>query len=58
MNHIKITPFLRRAFIRYSTEKGKNVNNVASLAHGIRLAGIDLVKKYGVVEPEKLSVNY
>jgi hypothetical protein len=55
---IKITPFLRRQFIRYSGDKGNNVNNVRSLAHGIRLAGVALARKYGVKEPEKLCVNY
>jgi hypothetical protein len=55
---IKITPCLRRSFIRYSYEKGKNSNNVASLAHGIRMAGVALLKKYGIANPRKLSVNY
>jgi hypothetical protein len=55
---IKITPCLKRSFIRYSFEKGKNVNNRASIAHGIRMAGVALLKKYGVATPEKLSVNY
>jgi hypothetical protein len=55
---IKITPFIKRQFLRYSEEKGKNVNNVQSLAHGIRLAGIALAKRYGVKEPDKLCINY
>ena len=55
---IKLTPFIRRQFLRYSEDKGNNVNNVQSLAHGIRLAGVALARKYGVKEPEKLCVNY
>jgi hypothetical protein len=55
---VKITPALRRIFLKYSEEKGKNINNVASVAHGIRLAGVALMKKYGVVSPELLSENY
>lgn len=55
---IQLTPFLSRQFIRYSEEKGLNVNNQKSLAHGIRLAGIALAKHYGIKEPEKLSRNY
>lgn len=55
---IKITPCLKRSFIRYSLEKGKNSNNRASIAHGIRMVGVALLKKYGVATPEKLSVNY
>jgi hypothetical protein len=55
---IKITPCLMRSFVRYSLEKGKNINNMASLAHGIRMTGVALLKKYGIATPEKLSVNY
>lgn len=55
---IKITPCLRRIFMKYSAEKGKNRNNVISAAHGIRMAGVALMRKYGIVEPEKLSINY
>lgn len=55
---VKITPCLRRAFLRYSDEKGRNRNNRKSLAQGIRLAGVALMKKYGIHDPEKLSVNY
>ena len=55
---VKITPFIKRQFLRYSMEKGNNINNVNSLAHGIRLAGVALAKKYGIKEPEKLCVNY
>ncbi|HSV43257.1 MAG TPA: hypothetical protein VLJ10_01760 [Candidatus Bathyarchaeia archaeon] len=55
---IKITPCLRKIFTRYSDEKGRNRNNRKSLAHGIRLAGVALMKKYGIKEPENLSVNY
>jgi len=55
---IQTTPFLIRQFVRYSEEKGLNVNNQKSLAHGIRLAGVALAKRYGVKEPEKLSRNY
>jgi len=55
---IKLTPFLIRQFLRYSEEKGKNKNNQVSLAHGIRLAGVALARKYGVKNPEKLCDNY
>ncbi|MBE3122230.1 MAG: hypothetical protein IMZ58_08510 [Thermoplasmata archaeon] len=55
---IKITPCLKRAFLRYSAEKGKNSNNMASLAHGIRMAGAALLKRYGIATPENISVNY
>jgi hypothetical protein len=55
---IKLTPFLIRQFTRYSKEKGKNKINRVSLAHGIRLTGVALAKKYGVKEPEKLCDNY
>jgi len=55
---IKLTPFLKRQFIRYSKEKGNNKINRTSLAHGIRLAGVALAKKYGVENPELLCDNY
>lgn len=55
---VKITPFLRRQFLRCSFEAGKNINNAVSLAHGIRIAGIELARKYGIATPEKLSENY
>ena len=55
---IKLTPFLKRQFIRYSEEKGKNKINRTSLSHGIRLAGVALSKKYGVKKPELLCDNY
>ena len=55
---VKLTPFLCRQFLKYSEDKGKNVINRASIAHGIRLAGVALSKKYGVKDPESLSVNY
>lgn len=55
---VKITPFIMRQFLRYSQDKGANVNNRVSLAHGIRLAGVALAKKYGVADPENLCVNY
>ena len=55
---VKLTPFLIRQFIRYSEEKGKNKINRISLAHGIRMAGVALSKKYGVKDPEKLCDNY
>lgn len=55
---IKITPCLKRAFIRYSLEKGKNSNNMASVAHGIRMAGVALLKRYGIATPGNISVNY
>jgi hypothetical protein len=55
---IKITPFLKRVFKRYSCENGKNINNMASIAHGIRLAGVALARGYGIATPEKLSKNY
>jgi hypothetical protein len=55
---VKITPFLARIFSRCSSEKGANVNNRVSIAHGIRLAGVALAKRYGVSDVEKLSVNY
>lgn len=55
---IQITDFLARQFIKYSQEKGNNVNNQRSLSHGIRLAGVALAKKYGVKDPEMLNENY
>ena len=58
LTSVQITPFLKRIFVKYSEEKGRNKNNLASLAHGIRLAGVALAKKYGIKSPEKLSENY
>jgi hypothetical protein len=55
---IQLTPFLVRQFLRYSEEKGGNVNNQVSLAHGIRVAGVALAKRYGVEGVESLSENY
>jgi hypothetical protein len=55
---VKITPFLKRIFLRYSFEKGKNMNNVSTISHGIRLAGVALAKKYDIATVEKLSTNY
>lgn len=55
---VKITPFLKRLFLKCSFEAGKNINNHVSLAHGIRLAGCDLARKYGIANPERLSENY